>query len=379
MSSTSPLPPGSTLGLFGGGQLGRMFAVAAARHGYRVHVFAPEANSPAAEVAAAHTQASYDDLEAVATFAKSVDAVTYEFENVPAETVDAAAQFVPVRPQGQVLAVTRNRLDEKTFLRDNGIPVADFRAVHTADELRQACAELGGSTIVKTTTLGYDGKGQTKVDSPDDATRAWDTIGAPSEAIAEAVIPFTSECSMLVARSADGSTVCTGPFHNDHANHILDVTTWIAGDESDLAVDARRWAGAVADALALTGMICIEFFVTPDGILVNEIAPRPHNSGHLTIEACSVSQYDQQVRLTAGHKPAEPTPRAPAAAMVNLLGHVWNDGEPNWSTVLEDPRISLHLYGKHPPKVGRKMGHLTALADTPEEAAKILKEARDRL
>jgi 5-(carboxyamino)imidazole ribonucleotide synthase len=356
-----------------------MFAVAAARHGYRVHVFAPEADSPAAEVSAEHTQAAYDDLEAVTAFAKSVDAITYEFENVPAETVDAAAGFAPVRPQGQVLAVTRNRLDEKTFLRDNGIPVAGFRAVHSANELAQACAELGGSTIVKTTTLGYDGKGQTKVDSPAHAKAAWQAIGSPSEAIAEAIIPFNSECSMLVARSADGTTVCTGPFHNDHANHILDVTTWRADDDSTIASEANRWACAVADALKLTGMICIEFFVAPDGLLVNEIAPRPHNSGHLTIEAVSVSQYDQQVRLTAGHPPATPTPRAPAAAMVNLLGHIWGNCEPNWSAVLDDPRISLHLYGKTPPKPGRKMGHLTALADTPEAAAQLLLEARERL
>lgn len=374
-----PLPPGSTIGLFGGGQLGRMFAKAAARLGYHVHVFAPEAESPAGEVSLLHTRADYDDLKAVERFARSVDAITYEFENVLGPTVETADRFAPVRPHTCVLSVTRNRLDEKGFLKKSGIPVAPFLFASSVEELERARVGLGGSVVVKTTAFGYDGKGQSMVHSPGESDPAWQAIGEPHEAIVEKFIPFEGECSMLVARSRQGKTVCFGPFYNEHRNHILDLTTWSATDESAVAREAREIAFAVADALALDGMVCIEYFITANGLLVNEIAPRPHNSGHLTLEACSVSQFEQQVRLAAGYDPVEPEPRAPAAAMVNLLGDLWRSGEPDWAAVLARPNISFHLYGKSAPQPGRKMGHFTVLAETAQSAAEAALSARDAL
>mgnify|MGYP001819269132 CR=1 FL=1 len=376
--SVSPLPPGSTLGLFGGGQLGRMFAKAAARLGYHVHVFAPEEECPAGEVSLERTRASYDDLDAVARFAQSVDAITYEFENVLGPTVETANQYAPVRPHTCVLSVTRNRLIEKSFLRSSGLSVAPFFAVASAAELERARNELGGRAVVKTTAFGYDGKGQTMVKAYGESDTAWRTIGAPEEAIVEQFIPFEGECSMLVARGG-GSTTFFGPFYNQHRNHVLDLTTWSAEDDSPTAREGRAIGAAVADALALDGMICIEFFITPGGLLVNEIAPRPHNSGHLTLEACSISQFEQQVRLAAGYPPVDPVPRAPAAAMVNLLGDIWEGGEPDWAAVLKQPNTAFHLYGKSAPMPGRKMGHLTVLADTPEIAAETALTARRAL
>lgn len=377
--SAQPLSPGSTIGLFGGGQLGRMFAKAAARLGYHVHVFAPEDESLAGEVSMWHTRASYDDLDAVERFAKSVDAVTYEFENVLGPTVETASRFVPVRPHAGVLSITRNRLTEKRFLQSSGVPVAPFFPAASADMLEQARLDLGGRVVVKTTAFGYDGKGQSMVHGAGESEPAWKKIGSPEKAIVEKFIPFSGECSMLVARGASGKTVFFGPFYNDHTNHILDLTTWSANDDSAVAREAREICAAVADALVLDGMVCIEFFITESGLLVNEIAPRPHNSGHLTLEACSISQFEQQVRLAAGYDPADPVPRAPAAAMVNLLGDLWKDGEPDWGAVLARPNVSFHLYGKSAPKPGRKMGHFTVLADTPEQAAEQARAARSAL
>lgn len=377
--NTQIFPTGSTLGLFGGGQLGRMFAKAAARLGYHVHVFAPDEESPAGEVSLQHTRAAYDDLDAVETFAKSVDAITYEFENVLGPTLETADRFAPVRPHTCVLSVTRNRLDEKRFLGKNGVPAAPFCAASSAEELERARVELGGRVVVKTTAFGYDGKGQSMVNSANESPTAWEKIGSPDEAIVEQFIPFEGECSMLVSRSVRGKTIVSGPFYNDHQNHILDVTRWSAIDESPVAREAREICATVADALALDGMICIEFFITKNGLLVNEIAPRPHNSGHLTLEACSISQFEQQVRLAAGYDPVEPVPRAPAAAMVNLLGDLWEGGEPNWAAVLAQPDVSFHLYGKSAPKPGRKMGHITVLGETADAAAKKAIDARETL
>lgn len=377
--SAKPLPPASTIGLFGGGQLGRMFAKAAARLGYHVHVYAPEEESPAGEVSLLHTRADYADLDAVRQFAQSVDAITYEFENVLEPTVETANHFAPVRPHTCVLSVTRNRLTEKRFLQSSGVPVAPFYPASSAEQLEQARIGLGGRAVVKTTAFGYDGKGQSMVHAAGESVSAWGKIGTPQEAIVEKFIPFSGECSMLVARSLRGETVFFGPFYNDHKNHILDLTTWSANDDSDVAREAREICAAVADALALDGMICIEFFITENGLLVNEIAPRPHNSGHLTLEACSISQFEQQVRLAAGYDPVEPVPRAPAAAMVNLLGDLWENGEPDWASVLARPNVAFHLYGKSAPQPGRKMGHFTVLAETPEKAAEQAMAARNAL
>jgi 5-(carboxyamino)imidazole ribonucleotide synthase len=374
-----PLPTASTLGVFGGGQLGRMFAKAAARLGYHVHVFSPEKESPAAEVSARHTCAPYEDLDAVKAFAQSVDAITYEFENVLGPTVETAGQYAPVHPHTNVLSITRNRLDEKGFLSKLGIPVTPFKPAHSAQELAEALTDLQSPAVVKTTAFGYDGKGQTKVENPSDAPAAWATIGDPAEAIVEKFIPFDGECSMLVARGHTGRLVYFGPFYNQHKNHILDLTTWRHGDESPVAQQARAICAETAEALALDGMICIEFFITGNKLLVNEIAPRPHNSGHLTLEACSISQFEQQVRLAAGYEPQEPVARAPAAAMVNITGDLWEHGNPNWAAALDDPAVCFHLYGKSTARPGRKMGHFTVLGETPEEAASIALRARQNL
>lgn len=372
---------GSVLGVFGGGQLGRMFAQAANRLGYRVHVFAPDSDPPAAQVAAQHTCAAYEDLDAVCQFAHSVRAVTYEFENIPPDTVRAAAEIVSVRPDPAILAITRNRLKEKGFLHEHGIPVTPFaRAVslgQARDIIQSWKINAGLGVVLKTTELGYDGKGQVPVPTADALPSAWESLGNPHEVIVEQKIDLAEECSMLVARDSTGRTEFYGPFYNSHRNHILDITTWTAEDSSAVAVDARAISRATAEAFDLQGMMCIEYFIARDGaIMVNEIAPRPHNSGHLTIEACTVSQFAQQTLLTAGQPAAPPEPRVPAAAMANLLGNLWANGEPNWSALNNANDVTLHLYGKKEARPGRKMGHLTALAATAAEAKEKVHRAR---
>ncbi len=375
-----PLPPNHTLGVFGGGQLGRMFAMAAARLGYRVAVYSPEPDCPAAHVSAQFICADYTDEAAVRRFADSVDAVTYEFENVPSDTLRWIGDRVPALPQPDILHTCRHRIREKTFLRDHGIPVTPFKSVTSATELEAAAQRLGGAVIVKTVELGYDGKGQVRFDGSQPAASAWKALGNPATAIAEEVIALEKEYSILVARDTSGTTVFHGPYENTHRNHILDTTVWQANDPSPIANQLREIAAAVALAFDLTGMICVECFLSATGdLMVNEIAPRPHNSGHVSIEAESISQFEQQVRMTAGWPAVAPHPHAPAAAMVNLLGDLWDDGEPDWQAVLDDPRVHLHLYGKQAARPGRKMGHITALADTPSAALQVALAARSRV
>jgi 5-(carboxyamino)imidazole ribonucleotide synthase len=376
---TSPILPGATLGVLGSGQLGRMFAMAAARLGYRVHIFAPEHDPPAADVALRQTEASFDDHDAVAAFARSVDAVTFEFENIPVAAAQAAAQVAPVRPSGDVLHLTQDRLREKTFLRNAGIPVTPFAEATTRDQWQAAVAELGLPAVLKTAAWGYDGKGQALVRSSDAAESAWQALGG-APAILEGWIDFDCELSMLAARSASGEETFFGPLANDHANHILDVTVYPRPELMRYAADATEIARTILRKLDVVGLICIEFFLTRDGrLLVNEIAPRPHNSGHLTIDACSCSQFEQQVRAVCGLPLGAFDPIVPAAAMANLLGDVWEGGEPRWASVLSDPRLRLHLYGKTQARPGRKMGHLTALGVTADEAATLVRAARESL
>jgi 5-(carboxyamino)imidazole ribonucleotide synthase len=370
--------PGSTLGVFGGGQLGRMFAQAAQQLGYRVHVYAPEADPPAARVADFHTVAAYDDRAAVARFARSVAAVTYEFENIPGETLFAAEKFAPVRPGPHVLATTQNRLREKTFLAERGLPVTPFAPVRSLPELEDALRALGTPAVLKTAAWGYDGKGQVKIGTADEAPAAWDAL-ATDEAICETFIDFTAELSVVAARDLDGATALYGPLHNTHANHILDTTVVPAGLPADVVERAAEITRGVLDAFDVVGVICVEYFLLPDGrLLINEIAPRPHNSGHLTIDAHVTSQFEQQVRALAGLPLGSAELRSPAA-MANLLGDVFLDHEPAWSRALSEAGVRLHLYGKDAPRPGRKMGHLTVLADTPEEALERARAARDLL
>lgn len=384
--------PGATIGVFGSGQLGRMLAHTATRMGYRVRVFAPESRllkepSPAGGVAQWQTVAEYDDLEAVAEFARSVDVVTLEFENIPSATVKTAETHAFVRPTAHVLHTTQERLREKTFLRESGIPCTPFAPITSEVELATAVEEIGLPAILKTSAWGYDGKGQSRVSSPTELSTAWEGMDRQS-AILEGLVDFECEFSMLVARNPSGEVRTCGPLKNDHANHILDVTTLPANDTSDrlssIASQAEEVARSVAEQLGAIGLICVEFFLTTDGrILVNEIAPRPHNSGHLTIEACLSSQFEQQVRAVCNVPLGSFDLIGPCAAMANLLGDLWfRDGvrhEPDWTSVLAHPQLRLHLYGKAEPRPGRKMGHITALAGSPAEAERLVREAREGL
>ena len=377
-SPCAPVLPGATLGVLGSGQLGRMFAIAARKMGYRVHTFSPESDSPTGQVADEEITASYDDLDAISNFAKRVSVVTFEFENVPSATAEAAARFVPVRPAGQVLHVTQHRLREKTYLSDHGFPVTPFRAVRSLAELQVAIEELGCPAVLKTAGWGYDGKGQAKIRSADEALSAWKGLGT-DEAILEGFVDFRLEVSVIGTRGLDGAFANFGLLENAHSNHILDVTVAPARVSPRVAAEAESIARGVLESLDVVGVLCVEMFLTQDDrLLINELAPRPHNSGHLTFDANVTSQFEQQVRAICG-LPLGSTELLRPAAMANLLGDVWENGEPRWAEALRLPEVKLHLYGKSLARAGRKMGHLTAMADSADEAERIVREARRRL
>jgi 5-(carboxyamino)imidazole ribonucleotide synthase len=355
-----------------------MFAIAARRMGYRVHVLSPDGDTPAGQVADVEIRANYDDLDAVARFAQSVSVVTFEFENVPAATTEVAAKFAPVRPGGNILHTTQHRLREKTFLRDAGIPVAPFAPVRSEEELSAAIQQLGLPAVLKTAAWGYDGKGQAMLRRAEDAPQAWAALGT-DEAILEAFIEFDREVSIVAARSREGDFAYYGPIDNAHRNHILDVSFVPAGVSERTHNRAVEIARAIVEKLELVGVLCVEMFLRADGdLLVNELAPRPHNSAHLTIDAHASCQFEQQVRSVCG-LPLGSTRLLRPAAMANLLGDVWQDGEPNWAAALRGPEVKLHLYGKTDARPGRKMGHLTALASTAEEAVAQVLQARAAL
>jgi 5-(carboxyamino)imidazole ribonucleotide synthase len=369
------LSPGATIGVLGSGQLGRMLALAARRMGYGVHVFSPERDSPAGRVANREWSAPYDDLDAAREFAAAVDVVTLEFENIPAETVEELSSLAPVRPGLRALRTTQNRLREKEFLRGAGFPVAPFRAVPDRASLDAALEEVGVPAVLKTAGFGYDGKGQTRISAPEDADGAWNTLGG--EAVLEAWVDFEAELSVVAARGSDGSFAHYGAVRNTHDRHILDLTVAPAGVPPEVEEEAVEIAAGVFEELEIVGTACVEFFLTAGGdLLVNEIAPRPHNSGHWTIEGAVTSQFEQQLRAVCG-LPLGSTHRPEPAAMANLLGDLWTAGEPDWPAALAVPAVSLHLYGKREPRPGRKMGHLTARA--PAEAAQRALEARRAL
>lgn len=365
--------PNSTIGVFGSGQLGRMFAIEARKMGYRVHTFSPDADTPTGHISDVETTASYDDLDAVRGFARSVDVVTFEFENVPAATVEAAAEFVPVHPKGEVLHTTQNRLREKTFLSANGFPVAPFWHIKTLDDLHRGVLEIGTPAVLKTAGFGYDGKGQRKVNAVGEVDEAFAGLDG-RDAILEGFIDFEKEVSVVCARGQDGSFAHYGVIENEHSNHILDVSFAPADVSEAVFVEAVEITRSIAEQFGYVGTMCVEFFLTGSGkLLVNEIAPRPHNSGHLTFGPCVTSQFEQQVRAVCG-LPLGSSEFLRPAAMANLLGDVWSAGEPNWAAALAVPGVSLHLYGKAEPRPGRKMGHLTAVADSAAEAvAKVIR------
>lgn len=370
--------PNSTIGVFGSGQLGRMFAIEARKMGYRVHTFSPESDTPTGQVADIETQSTYDDLDAVRAFAQSVDVVTFEFENVPSECVDAASQFVEVFPKGEILHTTQNRLREKTFLSESGFPVAPYRHIRTLEELSGAVAELGYPCVLKTAGFGYDGKGQTKIVCESDIGTSFSALNG-CDAVLEAFIEFEKEVSVVCARGQNGEFAHFGVIENEHANHILDVSFAPAIVSAATLSEAIDVTQSIAELLDYVGTLCVEFFQADDGhLLVNELAPRPHNSGHLTFDACVTSQFEQQLRAVCGLRLGSTEFYRPAA-MVNLLGDVWRNGEPDWSAAIEDPRVKLHLYGKTEPRQARKMGHITALDERVENAIASAKLARRRL
>ena len=373
-----PILPGAAIGVLGSGQLGRMFAIAARRMGYRVHTLSPDQDTPTGQVADVEVTAPYEDLDAVRRFASNVRVVTFEFENVPAETAAAAASCAPVRPDGSILHTTQQRIREKTFLTRAGLPTTPYREVRSKEDLDRALSELGCPAVLKTAAFGYDGKGQVKIDSPDSAEAAWNSIGR-EEAVLEAFIDFEREISVVAARGENGDFVHYGAIENRHSRHILDVSLAPAHVSGSVVSEAGEMARCVLEKLGVVGVLCVEFFVTRDGkLLINELAPRPHNSGHLTIDACISSQFEQQLRAVCG-LPLGSTALYRPAAMANLLGDLWSHGVPDWPAACAFPEVKLHLYGKLTPRPGRKMGHLTALQPDPEAAGRTVLQARDSL
>ena len=363
---TERIDPGGTIGILGGGQLGRLLALAAAKMGYRTHVFCPEAGCPASFVATYNTCAPYDDSEALDAFARQVDVATFEFENVPAETVARIADAVPVRPSWKALEIAQDRAKEKSFFADIGAATAPWRPVHTLDDLTEGLRAVDTPAILKTARLGYDGKGQILIENPEDAASAWSQLTAgqtlaKSEtpfAVLEGFVKFTSEISVIAARGLDGQTQCFEPVENVHKNHVLHTTTSPAKISSATAKTATGIAERAVEALNLVGIVAVEMFVTSyGGVLVNEMAPRPHNSGHWTLDACQTDQFTQLVRAICGLPLAEPL-RHSNAVMTNLLGEdIYNvDG------YYADPACHVYVYGKSDARPGRKMGHVTRLS-----------------
>ena len=377
-NASGPILPGGAIGVLGSGQLGRMFAIAARRMGYRVHTLSPDSDTPTGQVADVEVNAPYEDLDAICKFASAVSVVTFEFENVPAETASAAARCAPVRPSGHVLHIAQNRLREKTFLAKAGLPLTPFKKVADRGSLEITAGEIGLPGILKSAGFGYDGKGQYRIQTLADFDAAWQAVGQ-QEAVLEALVDFEREISVVAARSVAGEFVHFGAVENQHVNGILDISIAPARVAPSIAREAVEIARAVLEKLEVIGVLCVEFFVCKDGrLLINEIAPRPHNSGHFTFDANVTSQFEQQLRAVCGLPFGAVTQLTPAA-MANLLGDLWANGKPDWTAAAGIPDVKLHLYGKLEPRAGRKMGHLTALAPSVEQALEDVKAARAAL
>ena len=355
-----------------------MFAIEARKLGYRVHTFSPDTDTPTGQVADIETSARYEDLDAVRNFARVVDVITFEFENVPSAAVEAAAEFTAVQPGGDILHTTQNRLREKTFLSTNGFPVADFKPIKLIDDLYRGVEKLGTPSVLKTAGFGYDGKGQSKITAIGEISSAFASLDG-RDAVLESFVDFEKEVSVVCSRSATGNFVHFGVIENEHRDHVLDVSFAPAVVSAKVFSEAIEISRNIAETLDYVGTLCVEFFLTKDEkLLVNELAPRPHNSGHLTFDACVASQFEQQLRAVCG-LPLGSTEYYRPAAMANLLGDVWENGEPDWASAMRNPSVKMHLYGKSEPRLGRKMGHITAMANDAAEAASVVREARKRL
>ena len=378
MTSSRIFLPGSTVGVMGGGQLGRMFAIAARRMGYRIHTFSPDEDTPTGQLADREVCAEYGDAEAVRDFARGIDVLTFEFENIPAETVAWAGEFCEVRPSAEVLHVCQHRLREKEFLSTAGFPLGKFAHVTSLEDLTAAVKEIGLPCILKTAAFGYDGKGQRKIELRDDLPKVWAPFEG-SAAVLEQLVRFEKEISVIVARGIDGRIVVYPVCENTHRNHILDVTVVPASVSPEVEFEARTLAAGIAQKLDLIGLLAVEMFLLKGGkLLVNELAPRPHNSGHFSFDASVTSQFEQQLRAICG-LPLGSTESLRPAAMVNLLGDLWAHGEPDWLAAAIMADVKIHLYGKSGPRPGRKMGHLVAFGGTSGEAAHRALSARAAL
>jgi 5-(carboxyamino)imidazole ribonucleotide synthase len=370
------LPP-ATLGMLGGGQLGRFFVAAAHEMGYQVWVLDPDANSPAGKIADRHLVAAYDDYAALDQLAQGCAAVTTEFENVPADTLDYLAKFVPVRPSAAAVGVCQNRVAEKTFLKDNGLPHGPFAAIKSEDDLTKADAGLFPA-ILKVARFGYDGKGQAVVNSREEALAAFRQFKGET-CVLERKLSLDYEVSVVLARDENGEVQCFPTGENRHTRGILDVSIVPARGDGKLRGEAEAIAARIAEKLGYIGTMGVEFFVSGGKLYVNEMAPRPHNSGHYTLDACVTDQFEQQVRALCGLPLGEARAHS-AAVMVNLLGELWFDGdhyrEPDWSRLYAVPNLKLHLYGKHHARQGRKMGHFTVIGQDPAQVLEAALAAR---
>ncbi len=358
--------PNAMLGILGGGQLGRMFTMAARAIGYRVTVLDPDPDSPAGSLADAHIVAGYDDLAALDRLAETSVAVTTEFENVPAESLRHLARKTRVSPSAESVAIAQDRIREKRYISDAGLTVAPFLAIESAEDLDQ---DLNGHLpgILKLARLGYDGKGQVRVKTPEEAKAAFARLGRKS-CVLERLLNLRTEISVIVARTGPGEAITFPVAENRHESGILDISIVPARIGGDIAAEARNMALRLAEAMDYIGVLAVEFFVLENGDLcINEIAPRPHNSGHYTLDACLTSQFEQQVRTLCGLPPGDTRLLSPVV-MVNLLGDIWRDDEPAWDKLLSEPNVMLHLYGKKTARIGRKMGHFNVLAEDAESA-----------
>jgi 5-(carboxyamino)imidazole ribonucleotide synthase len=370
--------PDSTLGVLGGGQLGRMFCVAARTMGYRVWVLDPDPGSPAGSIADRHLKADYLDHAALEDMAEHCAAISTEFENVPAETLEFLESRTPVRPGSRAVAIARDRILEKTFIRDQGLATAPFFAIEKSADLHTACAGLNMPALLKTAQLGYDGKGQFAVNNIEDALLGFQQL-QEMPCVLEERVELQQEFSVILARSIHGDVAVYPLGENVHVNGILDTTCVPANVQTETAEQAEAMATRLAEAMQYCGVLAVEFFLTRSGeLLINEMAPRPHNSGHYTLDAALTSQFEQQVRTLCGLPPGSTELLSPVV-MVNILGDLWTDGTPHWEQVFKHPGAKLHLYGKHHARPGRKMGHYNCLAEDLSQANGIAQEIRAAL
>ena len=368
--------PGGKIGVLGSGQLGRMMAIAAKQMGYTFHVYSNAPGSPAGQLADSETVGELEDLTAIRSFAKSVDVLTIETENIPLETFQTAASVTRAYPGPRALEVAQNRVLEKQFVANHGIPTCQFQVIRSLDDLKNAVSQILPG-VLKTTMGGYDGKGQVVICTVEEVEEAWDSLQA-EEAIFESWVEYDFEFSVIGARTRDGRFTAYPSVRNDHQKQILDVSSTPSGLSeamNDFAADAVH---KIMDELEAVGVLAVEFFCAEDQVLFNEMAPRPHNSGHLTIEGHRTSQFEQHIRAICGLKLGSTELLTPTA-MANILGDEWNNGEPNWEAAISDENTKLHLYGKKDPKPGRKMGHLTQRATTVELAKSEVQQSRGRL